>query len=32
LFSQPKTDIFSIKLLYYLDYEDLKKGIKKSSK
>jgi hypothetical protein len=32
LFSHPKTDIVSIKLLYYLDYQDLKKGIKKSSK
>jgi hypothetical protein len=32
LFSHPKTDIVSIKLLYYLDYQDLRKGIKKSSK
>lgn len=32
LFMHPKTDIVSIKLLYYLDYQDLKKGIKRSSK
>lgn len=32
LFRHPKTDIISIKLLYYLDYQDLKKGIKRSSK
>jgi hypothetical protein len=32
MFLHPRTDIVSIKLLYYLDYQDLKKGIKRSSK
>jgi hypothetical protein len=32
LFLHPKTDIISIKLLYYLDYQDLKKGFKSSGK
>ena len=31
LFLHPKTDLISIKLLYYLDYQDLKKGIKRSA-
>lgn len=28
LFIHPKMDVVSVKLLYYLDYQDLKKGIK----